>query len=42
MARLTADPTGRERMLGDQEIIVSKTDLSGKIQYVNQTFLRPA
>jgi PAS domain S-box-containing protein len=40
MARLTADPTGRERMLGDEDIIVSKTDLSGRIQYVNQTFLK--
>jgi PAS domain S-box-containing protein len=40
MARFTADPTGRERVLGDEEIIVSKTDPSGKIQYVNQTFLK--
>ncbi|HSV28389.1 MAG TPA: PAS domain-containing protein [Candidatus Omnitrophota bacterium] len=33
-------PTGKERMLHDGEIIVSKTDLKGRIQYANDTFLR--
>jgi PAS domain S-box-containing protein len=32
-------PTGVERFLGEEEIIVSKTDPSGRITYVNQTFL---
>ena len=30
MARPTAAPTGRERMFGEDEIIVSKTDLQGQ------------
>ena len=40
MARPTAAPTGRERMFGEDEIIVSKTDLQGKITYANSVFLR--
>ena len=32
-------PTGRERTWGEEEIIVSKTDLKGVITYVNRTFL---
>ncbi|MCG8493479.1 MAG: PAS domain-containing protein [Sneathiellales bacterium] len=32
-------PTGHERVLGEKEIIVSKTDLSGKIIYANRKFL---
>jgi PAS domain S-box-containing protein len=32
-------PTGREVFFGDEEIIVSKTDLKGLIQYANLTFL---
>ena len=33
-------PTGVERRLQEDEIIVSKTDTSGRIIYVNQTFLQ--
>ena len=33
-------PTGVERRLKEDEIIVSKTDPSGRITYVNQTFLK--
>lgn len=32
------NPTGVERFLGDEEIIVSKTDPKGKITYVNKIF----
>jgi len=35
-------PTGREILWGEEEIIVSKTDLKGIILYANQTFLRIA
>ena len=35
-------PTGRERTWGDEEIIVSKTDLKGIITYANRTFLKVA
>ena len=42
MARPTAAPTGRERMFGEDEIIVSKTDLQGRITYANSVFLRVA
>jgi PAS domain S-box-containing protein len=35
-------PTGRERTWGEEEIIVSKTDLKGIITYANQTFLKVA
>jgi len=31
--------TKNERLLGEKEIIVSKTDLTGKITYANKTFL---
>ena len=33
------DPTGRERSFGVDEIIVSKTDLAGRITYANDVFL---
>ncbi|MFI5490917.1 PAS domain-containing protein [Actinoplanes sp. NPDC051859] len=33
-------PTGVERTLGDDELIVTKTDQRGVITYVNDTFLR--
>ncbi len=33
-------PTGIERSFGDDEIIVSKTDLTGRITYANEIFLR--
>jgi len=35
-------PTGRERMWGEEELIVSKTDLKGIITYANRTFLKVA
>ncbi|MBI5364388.1 MAG: PAS domain-containing protein [Planctomycetes bacterium] len=37
-----AQPTGVERRFGDEEIIVSKTDLRGRITYANEVFLRVA
>lgn len=33
-------PSGIERHFGDDEIIVSKTDLQGKITYANDVFMR--
>lgn len=33
-------PTGVERKLGEEEIIVSKTDPSGRVTYVNETFTK--
>lgn len=33
-------PSGRERHFGEDEIIVSKTDLQGRITYANEVFLR--
>jgi PAS domain S-box-containing protein len=33
-------PTGREKTFGEDEIIVSKTDLKGRITYVNDVFQR--
>lgn len=35
-------PTGVERTFGEDEIIVSKTDLKGRITYANTVFLRIA
>lgn len=32
-------PTGRERTLGEEDFIVSKTDLQGRITYGNRTFI---
>lgn len=40
MDRSKIKPTGVERKLGENEIIVSKTDPSGRIVYVNQTLLK--
>ena len=34
--------TGRERTFADDEIIVSKTDLKGRLTYANRVFLRLA
>ncbi|SMF29895.1 PAS domain S-box-containing protein [Tistlia consotensis] len=36
----TVTPTGRERLFRDDEVIVSKTDLKGRITYVNRVFLK--
>lgn len=35
-------PTGIERTFDDEDIIVSKTDLKGRITYANHTFLQVA
>jgi PAS domain S-box-containing protein len=40
MRPTTVQPTGVERVFGDDEIIVSKTDLRGVITYANEVFLR--
>jgi PAS domain S-box-containing protein len=37
-----AEPTGREIRFDDDDIIVSKTDLQGRITYANDVFLRIA
>ena len=42
MARARIVPTGRESFLDLEEIIVSKTDLKGRITYANDVFLRVA
>jgi PAS domain S-box-containing protein len=39
-ARKDVRPTGRESPFNESEIIVSKTDLKGRITYVNDVFLR--
>ncbi|GAA1535251.1 PAS domain-containing protein [Dactylosporangium maewongense] len=40
MREATVAPTGQERMLGEDELIVTKTDLRGVITYANPVFLR--
>lgn len=40
MGKQRIEPTGVERHFGEDEIIVSKTDLNGRITYVNDVFLR--
>lgn len=40
IARTQIVPSGIERTFGDDEIIVSKTDLQGKIMYANDVFFR--
>lgn len=40
MERRRPTPTGRVVRFGEDEIIVSKTDLKGRIIYANQVFLR--
>ncbi|MCQ4161744.1 PAS domain-containing protein [Roseomonas sp. GC11] len=42
MARTKITPTGRESALGEEELIVSKTDPKGRIVYANDVFLRVA
>ncbi len=39
-ARSLVAPTGHERSFGEDEIIVSKTDVAGRITYANHVFLR--
>lgn len=40
MSHPKVTPTGQESPLGDDEIIVTKTDLKGKLTYANSVFLR--
>jgi PAS domain S-box-containing protein len=40
MTRIDTPPTGQARTFADEEIIVSKTDVHGKITYVNDVFER--
>lgn len=40
MAKYDFKPTGVERTFGEDEVIVSKTDLKGRITYGNEVFLR--
>jgi len=40
MAQHVIRPTGRESHFGHDEIIVSKTDLKGRLTYANDVFLR--
>ncbi len=39
MTKYTVQPTGTERTFGEEEIIVSKTDLKGRLTYANRVFL---
>jgi PAS domain S-box-containing protein len=40
MSTRRREPSGREAHFGTDEIIVSKTDLAGRITYANDTFIR--
>ena len=40
MAKYAVTPTGVESPFGEEEIIVSKTDPKGRLNYVNDVFLR--
>jgi PAS domain S-box-containing protein len=40
MSARRIEPTGRESPFGDEEIIVSKTDVKGRLTYANDVFLR--
>ncbi len=42
MSKPVVQPTGRERSFEEYEIIVSKTDLKGRITYANDIFCRVA
>lgn len=42
MSRISITPTGRAAAFGDEELIVSKTDLKGRITYANKVFQRVA
>lgn len=40
MGRNRPTPTGVERRFGEDELIVTKTDLKGRITYCNEVFVR--
>ena len=40
MTKYTVEPSGRERTFGNDEIIVSKTDATGRLLYVNDVFCK--
>lgn len=40
MTKYRVEPTGRESPMGEEELIVSKTDPKGRITYANQVFVR--
>ena len=40
MTKYAATPTGVESFFGEEEIIVSKTDIKGRITYANDVFVR--
>lgn len=40
--KLKVQPTQREIILGDNDVIVSKTDLKGRLTYANRQFMRIA
>jgi PAS domain S-box-containing protein len=42
MTKCVVQPTNNERTFGEDEIIVSKTDPTGRITYANDVFLRVA
>ena len=42
MKQPTVTPTGVERFFPEEDIIVSKTDIKGRITYANETFLNIA
>ncbi|MFO0569027.1 MAG: PAS domain-containing protein [Polyangiaceae bacterium] len=42
MSQRSVTPTGVERTFGENELIVSKTDLQGRVTYANDVFLRLA
>jgi PAS domain S-box-containing protein len=42
MANIKISPTGIERTFAEDEFIVSKTDLKGRITYVNEVFCKVA
>lgn len=40
MSRYKTDPTNKEVFFGEEELIVSKTDVKGRILYANDVFVR--
>lgn len=42
MAKINVTPSGRAVTFGEDELIVSKTDLTGRITYANDIFLKVA